>query len=361
MSKVGIITLPSYFNFGNRLQCYAMTEAVKKAGADPYVIQRERPGMPLSFPRRVYRKMRRVGKSFLTHQKPVSAMDLMNEGRKAAVKRFELHIPTMVLPGNGYSARDLFDALIVGSDQVWNPNWIGDKEDWLFATFARPEQRFAVSASIGLDGFADARQEKVVAEGVKGFARISMRETRGAQLVRECAGIDAEVTCDPTLVLTAEEWREVADARLTPREPYVFSYILGGVGAEASAVLEEVTDHGRIPVVALSDRQKPGELDAGPAEFIDLVDHASHVVTDSFHGAALGSIFQTPLTIVHREGATGMFSRLEQLSQVLGIQEKVYGSSAFDLGKAGDYDGVPEAIARERAKFMEYLEGCLNA
>ena len=140
----------------------------------------------------------------------------------------------------------------------------------------------------------------------------------------------------------------------------MFTYLLGGVGAEAADVLDKVTDHGRIPVIPLSDRQKPGEPDAGPAEFIDLIDHAEHVVTDSFHAAVFSSILQTPLTIVHREGGASMFSRLEQLSEMLGIEEKVYGSPTYDLARAGEYDGVPEAIEREREKFMTYLEGCLD-
>ncbi len=125
-------------------------------------------------------------------------------------------------------------------------------------------------------------------------------------------------------------------------------------------MLESVTRRGEIPVVPLSDRQKPGEPDAGPAEFISLIDNAEHVVTDSFHAAVFASILQTPLTIVHREGGESMFSRLEQLSRMLGIENKVYGSSDFDLARGGDYEGVPEAIERERRRFVEFLEGCLD-
>ena len=125
-------------------------------------------------------------------------------------------------------------------------------------------------------------------------------------------------------------------------------------------MLYDVTDHGAIPVIPLSDRQKPEELDAGPAEFLSLIDNAAHVVTDSFHAAVFASILQTPLTIVHREGGASMFSRLEQLSQMLGIEHMVFGSPTFDLSRAGDYAGVPEAIVRERKKFMSYLEACLN-
>lgn len=48
---VGIITLPGNYNYGNRLQCYAMSEAVKRVGSSPMVLMRE-----ISFPwyRRLY-------------------------------------------------------------------------------------------------------------------------------------------------------------------------------------------------------------------------------------------------------------------------------------------------------------------
>ena len=45
---------------------------------------------------------------------------------------------------------------------------------------------------------------------------------------------------------------------------------------------------------------------------------------------------------------------------MLGIEEKVYGSPTYDLAKADDYEGVDEAIARERERFVKYLKGCLD-
>lgn len=351
--NVGVITLPGSFNYGNRLQCYAMAEIIKRVGCMATILERK-----VSYP--WYWRAYYVVKGAVFKGTGINPEKLSTAIRTEAFKRFGNYIPTRVLEGNGYSARDAFDLFVVGSDQVWNPNGIAHQEDWYFLHFARPEQRIAVAASLGIDSFVDVRQSRRIARGVKGFARVSVRERRGAELIKECSGIDAEVICDPTLTLSAGEWRAVADGRCTPSEPYVFTYLLGGVGAEASDVLEKVTDHGRLPVVPLSDRQKPNEPDAGPAEFISLIDHAVHVVTDSFHAAVFSSILHTPLTIVHREGGASMFSRLEQLSEMLGIEEKVYGSPAYDLAKAGDYEGVDEAIARERERFMGYLKGCLD-
>ena len=58
---------------------------------------------------------------------------------------------------------------------------------------------------------------------------------------------------------------------------------------------------GTAEVINLSDRSKAGEPDAGPAEFISLIDNAAHVVTDSFHAAVLANS-QDPLHGIQARG-----------------------------------------------------------
>ncbi len=349
--KVGIVTLPGRFNYGNRLQNFAVTEVYRRLGIEPEsLVLADRPNA-MRLLRTAYYKVRGTG----SVAKPE---ELMSPGRNKAFRRFNCRIPSRVIKSlNGIDAE--YSLFSVGSDQVWNPGFMAYNEDFYLLEFCASEKRIALSASIGVDDVSP-KVGKRIGRAALGFRGLSVREGRAAEILRDYADCDPFVVCDPTLVLSAEEWHAVADGRCTPVEPYVFTYLLGGVGAEASDVLDKVTDHGLIPVVPLSDRQKPGEPDAGPAEFIDLIDHAAHVVTDSFHAAVFSSILHTPLTIVHREGGASMFSRLEQLSEMLGIEEKVYGSPAYDLAKSGNYEGMDEAIGRERERFMDYLEGCLD-
>ena len=348
--QVGVVTLVSNFNYGNRLQAFATYQIYRELGFSPCLLELKRRIVPFDDFKLMVKKIIRYEVD--------DPLALMTAGRQSSFRRFNSLMDRILVK----KPDDLFIKglryVSVGSDQVWNPLFIIHYEDWFLGDFATSEQKIALSPSIGLDKL-DRDQATRLAQSLKSYRCISVRERRGAKLIKECSGRDAEVICDPTLVLPAEEWRAVADGRCTPDEPYVFTYLLGGVGTEAVDVLDKVTDRGRIPVVPLSDRQKPGEPDAGPAEFIDLIDHAVHVVTDSFHAAVFSSILLTPLTIVHRDGVS-MFSRLEQLSEMLGIEEKVYGSPTYDLSRAGEFNGVPEAIEREREKFMTYLEGCLD-
>lgn len=349
--KAGLVTLPGSFNYGNRLQLYAVQRAFASLGwASCELVLAER--------RNPVREIKRFGKRVLRRNKEVAPEALMSAGRRKAFKRFSANIKTECLARLDKTLSTRFEKFSVGSDQVWNPNYITYNDDWYFLKFARPEQRIALAASIGLDTLS-VSQARRISRGVSGFASISVREARGAELIRDCSGRTASVLCDPTFTLSSEDWRKIA----CPWEdcgPYVLTYLLGGSGKEADELIATITAHGEIELIPLSDRQRPEEPDAGPAEFISLIDHAEHVVTDSFHAAVFASILQTPLTIVRREGGTSMFSRLDTLTQMLGIEHKIYGSPVFDLSRAGDYEGVSEAIDRERKKFMSYLEMCLD-
>lgn len=351
MNKVGVVTLYGLYNYGNRLQNYAVVKNYERKGFKAESLVRDD-----------FKMLRAIRRRFLAAigKKQVNAENAMSQTRLEAFTAFN-HMCNVRLIGNRRAyLQNEFDFFSTGSDQVWNPNLSGPLGiGWYCLDFAARSQRIALAPSIGIDELSKD-QARRLGKGLRGFPRVSVRERRGAQLIRECFDIEAEVICDPTLTLSATDWRSIANGRCTPSEPYIFTYLLGGVSDEAHVVLDTVTEHGRIPVVPLSDRQKPGEPDAGPSEFIDLIDHASHVVTDSFHAAVFSSILHAPLTIVHREGGASMFSRLEQLSHMLGIEEKVFGSTSFDLTKAREYEGVDEAISIERGKFADYLEGCLD-
>ena len=351
--RVAIITLQGKINYGNRLQNYAVARLYEREGFEAITLLRS--DAP-SLKRRALSFLRGMGSSRnITLRQPQSDAD-----RVAAFERFNSALKFLSVSESDSQLADLFDFFSVGSDQVWNLGNMSDNDSWYYLRFAHPEQRIALAPSIGVSQL-NSMQKKRLAKGVSGFRHLSIREQQGAALIKECSGLDAEVICDPTLALSAGEWGQIADTNLTPREPYVFTYLLGERSVATEQVLRMATRDGAIPIVPLSDKSRDGEPAAGPAEFISLIEHASHVVTDSFHAAVFSSLFQTPLTIVRREGGIGMFSRLETLCEMLGIGHKIFGSNEFDMSRSGDYEGVSEAIERERMKFLRYLGTCLNA
>lgn len=353
---VGIVTIQNRFNYGNRLQNYATQRILERYGLEvESMVQRTSPSLKT--------KARAVARKALGKESEFRELEMSAE-RLAAFNEFNKTIHFRDIYNDRGSEIERYDLIVAGSDQIWAMRKFAHNERWAYLQFAKPCQRIALAPSLGLSSASSARKRRL-SRYLKGFRSLSVREDSGAKLIFEATGREAQVLCDPTLVLHAEEWRAVASDRLVPETPYIFTYLLGSKSPEVVDVLEKVTFHGEIPIVALSDRERQGEPPAGPSDFISLVDHASHVVTDSFHAAVFSAIMQTPLTIVHRDGGKSaysqMFGRLETLANKLSIKEKIYGSGEFDLSQACVYDGVSESIAHERSKYLAYLEECLDA
>ncbi len=352
MEKIGIISLYGRFNYGNRLQNYATLKICEREG---FAAE----SLTLNKKTSIRRDAKRAVKKILGRPEPPRLEETMDSRRLEAFDRFNELIPVRHFECIDRNIRDDYSHFIVGSDQVWNPRFFAYNEDWFFLRFAAREQRIALAPSIGVNELTHT-QRVMVSRGVKGFPRLSVREEKGAELIRRYAGIDATVICDPTLVIPAEEWLKVADDRLTPSKPYVFTYLLGE-GSAPRDVMEEASKRGSLPVIALSDREGRGELPAGPAEFLALIADASHVITDSFHAALFSSMFQVPLTVIRRGGGNSMFSRIETLAGILGIRDKIYGTPEFDLGRSSIYDKTRSAIASEREAFMSFFRGSFHA
>lgn len=356
MQTIGIVTIQGRFNYGNRLQNYATQEIYRKKG---YLVD----SLILNRPLPVGQKVKSCIKKALRKEVPNRELSSSSE-RLASFDRFNNRINLRILADLSQKSIGGYRFISVGSDQIWSMGRSSYNEDWRFLQFAQPEQRISLSPSFGTDSITCA-QERRLTRYLQGYRYLSVREESGAQFIKEASGRDATVICDPTLVLDESEWRRMANDEFTPDNEYVFAYLLGDYSEEAESVLNIASNYGSLPIIRLSDREREGELPAGPAEFISLVKNASWVITDSFHGSVFSALFQRPLTIVHRGGGHAMYSqmfgRLETLAKKLDIEHKIYGSQDFDFSRAADYEGVSEAIECERSKFMEYLEACLSA
>ena len=376
--KVGVITLPGDFNYGGKLQLYAVMHLYRELDFEPEFLVLERQFRLIAHPKEMVRRMLRKPSS-----QSIGLEKLQPPARRAAFLRFTTSMRPRVYTSPDDVNANEFAFFSVGSDQVWNPNYIFtesedngvlkrlyhcmtdprellDERDWYFLRFSRREQRIALAPSFGVNDLGPS-QAKLEASGLRGFDRLSVRERAGADLIMHLTGQHAEVLCDPTLVLDKTSWRLASDDRVTPEGPYVLAYVLGEETGEVQTAIDLASQNGELPVVRLSDQARLNEPDAGPAEFLSLVEHATSVVSDSFHASVFASIFERPLVIVHRQGTKqgGMFSRLESLSKTLGIEDKIF-DGAYDAPAHADYEGVADAIASERDRFVEYLESALS-
>jgi len=346
--RVGLFSIPNYFNYGTQLQLYSLQTAIERAGYFCSVINyvmaplssvavtnrlenilRHPYRVPVGLVRRAYRRY------VMTRNRRQVA--LFQDFQKKYIK---LSGAVFSSPEELLSAPPVFDAYVVGSDQVWSPlGHLGDNA--FFLEFADPGKRIAYAPSLGVEVIpADAIEW--LREGVAGIDHLSVRELTGARLIMTHFEREAEVVVDPTLLLTADDWRRVKQSTIVPND-FILQYTLCGdryIRVHADKIAKELG----IPLVVLpkhprdilsASRNKILLYDVGPREFVDLVSNARLVLTDSFHGTVFSVIFNRPFFSFRRyddsvQSAT--FSRIADFLGKLGLQGRIMNhESAQDL------------------------------
>ena len=349
--SIGLITLAGNYNYGNRLQNYAISKIYKDLGFTPQTLK-------ISVRPNIVRQTKKLIRKIL-HCEHINYEDLMSKKRIAAFNRFNNLIDIVKLDNIDKNLNDRYDYFSVGSDQVWNPTAIIYNLDWYFLEFVHKNQAISVSASIGVNDISN-KFAKRLGKSLSNYRGVSVRETQAAKILKNKCNINAEVICDPTIMLSKKEWIEVSSSCETPKTPYIFVYVLGQFGDDFKNVLSKININNRFKVVYLSDKQKDYELEAGPSEFIDLISNAKHVITDSYHASVFSMIFKKPLTILRRIGEHNIFSRLDELTKKYNLVDKIYNNDIFDINKSSVYTNTEEIIKKEQDKFLSFLKSSLD-
>lgn len=183
-----------------------------------------------------------------------------------------------------------FDALVVGSDQVWRPCYsnVGN----MFLDFAEQSNiiKIAYAASFGSDAweFTEEQTEKCKRLAPL-FRAISVREDKGIELCRRYLNVDAVKVADPTLLLDKEVYLKLCKDIPEESPDFLFAYILDGTPAKY-ALVQDIAKKLGLRVVFKSAESEVTLADS-MEKWISFFRDAKYVVTDSFHGTVFSLIF----------------------------------------------------------------------
>lgn len=348
-ARIGVLSIFDMDNVGNRLQNYALVEALRQGGHAPVVLEnypyhpgaeREHGSGPEEVSSTRAARVRDAIRFRLWRDVPPSVRVLPKVLRarlrgddaaaQAAAARAErtraltrFTRGRMVVSDGIYrrpedliGLGDQFDAFVVGSDQVWNPHYRrGCPMDLLY--FASPHKRIAYAASIGADSFGDA--EPVFRRLLPEMAAVSVRETAAADLVEQTCGRRPPVMPDPTLLHDADFWRRLSDDA-PPRSvrPYVATYLLYRNGSDVvDAVQSRAAAEGLDRHDILHPSGPRAARHAGAEAFLRAIRDAEYVVTDSFHATLFSILFRVPVVVLPRDG--GQNARIDTLLALFGL------------------------------------------
>lgn len=369
MRKIGIMTLNGYYNYGNRLQNYALQESLKFLGFVVETIINRRTPKKTKFIKRIHNLgtnsykeiyIKAYNKTWRKIRKKsiVKRTENFKEFTLNYINETNYFISENNIPKN---LSDRYDYFVTGSDQVWNPvNTLGSSI--FFLTFAEKHKRIAYAPSFGVSEIKPEYKEKYK-EWISEIPWLSVREDDGARIIKELTGRDAPVLVDPTLLLTKEKWLSIAkEAQNKPKGNYLLTYFLGGIPPKYKKQIKKIAKVNNLEVINLADIRDKETYRTGPSEFIDYINSCSVFCTDSFHGAVFSILFEKPFIVYERMGSTlSMFSRIETLLKKFKLESRKAeniksNEDVFNI----DFSHVPAILEAEKKKSYDFLKEALN-
>ena len=371
--KIGILT--HYYNsvnYGGNLQAYALCKVLEDMGHRPQQLQIDmtRGYQNLLAPQSPW-KQRLKGLLKLparlllpSYRKKWQAQRATRQRLEAAFSRFNRqripHSDRVYTPKNIKTALAHYDAFVTGSDQVWNPIWYFPPFFLDFVPASVPKLSYA--ASIGQSQLPESVLQRYRAH-LRDFIGVSVREQDAVSLL----GSSAQWVLDPTMLLTREQWLEVAEPSKVEK-PYVFCYFLGNdpVSRRLAADYAKAQDLTLVTIPNATGLQNSNDKDFGdirlpdpsPEAFLGLIAGADHVFTDSFHATVFSLLFRRQFFTFPRQGHGS--SRITTLLQLFDAPERFLEADTLPDLPPLSYGVPPAAFTQAVADSRGYLQATLQ-
>lgn len=368
--KIGILTINDYNNYGNRLQNYAVQEVLKSLGFEvETLINNGKKKVNTTRNYGVIDKLIRIRKmnyseicKVINIRMNKKIVEKLIKERMLKFKEFTqkhiLEAKEVNLENNlNESINNKYDFFVVGSDQIWNPNFrYGSPLDFL--TFATKNKRIAYAPSFGVSSIPDEYIENYKI-WLSQFNSLSVREEAGARIIKNLTGRNATVLIDPTLMLTKEKWLNISKEGLNkPKRSFLLTYFLGEVNKETKKIIKDIALFNNLEIVSLSDLKDKERYTADPGEFIDYINSATIFLTDSFHGVVFSILLEKPFIIFKRvEKTPSMNSRIDTILSIFQLHSRKWENIHCNDDILNiKYSHISLILENERSKTLNYLK-----
>ena len=380
--EILILTQPLHTNYGGLLQAYALQQILKGMGHD---VVTDRLGVVRKLPlwnralRFLYHAVQFCilkNYRYYPYRYLFVSFDKESKAKRSIsinTDRFvNTHIDTIdLLTRSNESVIDAvrqFDAIVVGSDQVWRATMSDIPTYFLSFTKAINVKRIAYAASFGTDDLNEYSKMdmKIASESIKLFDAVSVREKSGVHLCRDYFKMDAVHVLDPTMLLSKDDYLKLIEEEDKPcSENILLTYVLDRT-QEKNDIIQRVgealhltsCENGAVKYFSNVVESNVSEcIYPSVSRWVAGFRDAQIVVTDSFHGTVFSIIFNKPFVAIlnSKRGS----SRFISLLSVLGLENRLI-STTNDLLeehlKPIDYTEVNKILNDWRYLSISFME-----
>ncbi|WP_294684727.1 polysaccharide pyruvyl transferase family protein [uncultured Bacteroides sp.] len=360
---------PDGDNYGQILQCFALIRFLRNLGHEAYWLQYTQSSWcktiiwnqllrylkVIVHPHRIYQKIQDI--KVTNHQ-----IDYCKKHDRRFRDFNRQYIPCSL---KKYNTTELLltppsaDAFICGSDQIW-----ANYDPGYFLAFVpHSSKRIAYAPSTG--GRKTTKENKrLMQKALEAFDFVSCREQSGVNLCKELGRMDAKVVNDPTFLLSDIDYRSLSSKKIEEgQRPYIMLYLLGSeIDIKVNSIIEFAKSNGYdLKYVASQGRyDEYSKIDATIEEWIELIDKAEYVITNSFHGTVFSMIFNKPfltIPLVGKLSATNV--RIYDVLNKFQLSSRIFEGDLSKLYSPIDFNYFNEIVAKDRLSTINLFNSIL--
>ena len=353
--KIGILTLHRAHNFGAVWQCYALKRACELLGHQVEIID--------------FNPYGHYEAIWAIHMRPSTAYRYL-----MFMRQFDRFVEKYLNPTLHTESHEWItanppedDIYIVGSDQVWANDVAGEYFNSYLLDFA-PEsvKRIAYAASSG--GNPMELNEYQLGE-LRKFSDISLRERQSTPDVQQMVNIPVVDVCDPSLLLTQEDYEPLEKKPLFLPKHYIVYFDLAGDSFCKDAA-KRLSKELKLPILNLAGKYKfwarYNRLTPTPEEWLYIIHHADFVCTNSFHGVCFSIIYRRPFIYceAHVQGHNERIGRIQNLLEQTHLTNRYITDLSYlpneQICESSDFVEFEKYIEIYRNRSLEWLKNAIE-
>lgn len=365
MKKACIFTFHNVPNYGAILQTYAMAHYIEKNFSyhvDIMDFQCKGNGSEFE-PAEFIKTACRSKKKLASIYKKMMMSLYFEKGYRRKYLRFQ-EFKKRYLSVIPYDMTYIYDAVILGSDQIWNPDITGGFQAEFFgqSKLIKGKTNVAYAASCGdVSALSEAQNNDLIKYTSK-LDYVGVREKSLSVFLQE-NGVKNTCTLDPTFLLSANEYNTLVQDESQKTDQYILVYELQK-NCEMEKLAFRIAKEKNLKVRMLVGyisyaKKKSYEIrDAGPAEFLSLIRNADYILTNSFHGTVFSLIYKKDFNVVLPRTRT---SRVIDLLNEIGLMNRIVGANECELSfEHIDYEAIEDSIRRIEISSKNFLREALG-
>ena len=331
--KIGIITFHCAENYGAFLQAYALQEWLTSHVKGNYVVKivDYRPDF-LFEPYRI-RIHDRLSKGNSIGRKIKELLLLGIEVPHKLIRKRKFHDAWRLFnlteeksETGDFVLDDSYFAVLLGSDQIWNPNITKRLDPVYFGSVAGADcRKIAYAASIGVSAYSDAERSELTPL-LENLYAIGVREQAAVDILQPLCSREVVVNADPTVLVDPKIWNDFL--KPVKESNYILVYQLqanSSIFKDAYKLAREtgksILHFGDPSIKPMFPDVKVKSLSyCGPREFVSYIRNADLVLTNSFHATCFSILLGTSFFTYLQESRS---ERIRGIAQVGDFRDRL--------------------------------------